>query len=46
MRNLNAALQAGGLDLKLASEFPLAEFARAHKLAEHPVRRGRVVVTV
>jgi hypothetical protein len=31
IRDLNAALQAGGLDLKLGERIPLAEFARAHE---------------
>jgi NADPH2:quinone reductase len=45
-RDLNDALRAGWAGLEIAERIPLAEIARAHELVEHPVRRGRVVVTV
>jgi NADPH:quinone reductase len=45
-RDLNAALQAGWSGFEIGERIPLAEIARAHELAEHPVRRGRIVVTV
>jgi NADPH2:quinone reductase len=45
-RNLNVALQAGWQGFEIGKEFPLSEIAAAHELAEHPVRRGRVIVTV
>lgn len=44
--DLNGALVAGWPGLEIGERIPLAEIARAHELAEHPVRRGRVVVTV
>jgi hypothetical protein len=33
-------------DFEIGGRIPLAEIARADELAEHPVRRERVVVTV
>jgi len=45
-RDLTAALEAGWPGFEIGERIPLAEIARAHELAEHPVRRGRVVVTV
>jgi NADPH2:quinone reductase len=45
-RDLNDALQAGWPGFEIAERVPLAEIARAHELAEHPVRYGRVIVTV
>ena len=45
-RDLNAALQTGWPGFEIGERIPLAEIARAHELAEHPVRRGRVVVMV
>lgn len=45
-RDLNAALQAGWSGFEIGERIPLAEIARAHELAEHPVRRGRIVVIV
>jgi len=45
-RDLNDALQAGWPGFEIAERVPLLEIARAHELVEHPVRRGRVVVTV
>jgi NADPH2:quinone reductase len=45
-RDLNDALQAGWPGFEIGERIPLAEIARAHELTEHPVRRGRVVVTV
>ncbi len=45
-QDLNRALEAGWSGFEIAEQIPLAEIARAHELAEHPVRRGRVVVIV
>ena len=45
-QDLNDALQAGWAGFEIAERIPLVEIARAHELVEHPVRRGRVVVTV
>lgn len=45
-QDLNAALSAGWPGFEIGERIPLADIARAHELAEHPVRRGRVVVTV
>lgn len=45
-RDLNAALQAGWPGFEIGERIPLEDIARAHELAEHPVRRGRVIVTV
>ena len=45
-QDLNGALQAGWPGFEIGERIPLAEIARAHELAERPVRRGRVVVTV
>jgi NADPH:quinone reductase len=45
-RDINAALAAGWPGFEIAERIPLTEIARAHELVEHPVRRGRIVVTV
>ena len=45
-QDLNDALQTGWPGFEIGERIPLAEIARAHEMAEHPVRRGRVVVTV
>jgi NADPH:quinone reductase len=45
-QGLNAALEAGWQGFEIAERVPLDEIARAHELVEHPVRRGRIVVTV
>jgi len=45
-RDLNEALQAGWPGFEIGERVPLSEIARAHELVEHPVRRGRVVVTI
>jgi NADPH2:quinone reductase len=45
-RDLNDALRAGWAGFEIGERIPLAEIARAHELVEHPVRHGRVVVTV
>jgi NADPH:quinone reductase len=45
-RDLNAALDDGWSGFEIAERIPLVEIARAHELVEHPVRRGRIVVTV
>ena len=43
--DLNDCLQAGWPGFEIGKRIPLAEIARAHELVEHPLRRGRVVVT-
>jgi NADPH:quinone reductase len=45
-RDLNEALRAGWPGFEIGERVPLAEIARAHELAEHPLRRGRIIVTV
>jgi NADPH2:quinone reductase len=45
-RDLNDALQAGWSGFEIGERVPLSDIARAHELVEHPVRRGRVVVTM
>jgi NADPH2:quinone reductase len=45
-RALNDAFEAGWAGFEIAARIPLAEISQAHELVEHPVRRGRVVVTV
>jgi NADPH2:quinone reductase len=45
-RDLNSALQAGWSGFEIAERIPLADIARAHELAEHPVRPGRIVVVL
>lgn len=45
-REINAALVAGWPGFDIGAELPLADIAEAHELVEHPVRRGRVVLTL
>jgi NADPH2:quinone reductase len=45
-QDLNAAFEAGWAGFEIAERIPLAEIAKAHELVEHPIRRGRVVVTL
>jgi NADPH:quinone reductase len=45
-RDINAALEAGWSGFAIGERIPLAEIARAHELAEHPERPGRVVITI
>jgi NADPH:quinone reductase len=45
-RDLNAALEAGWSGFEIGERVPLSEIARAHELAEHPARRGRIVVVL
>jgi NADPH:quinone reductase len=45
-RDLNAALEAGWPGFEIGERIPLADIARAHELVDHPVRRGRVIVTL
>jgi NADPH:quinone reductase len=45
-RDLNSALEAGWPGFEIAERVPLSEIARAHELVDHPVRAGRVVVTI
>jgi NADPH2:quinone reductase len=45
-RDINAALEAGWSGFAIGERIPLAEIARAHELADHPERPGRVVGTI
>jgi NADPH2:quinone reductase len=45
-KDLSAALEAGWSGFEIAERVPLSEIARAHELAEHPVRPGRIVLTL
>lgn len=45
-RDVNEALAAGWVGFEIAERLPLEQIARAHELVEHPVRRGRVVVSI
>ena len=45
-RDLNGALRMGWPGFGIGERVPLADIALAHELAEHPTRRGRVVVMV
>jgi len=45
-QDLNAALEAGWSGFEIGERIPLEQIARAHELAEHPVRSGRIVVTI
>lgn len=45
-RDLNAALAAGWRGFEIGERLPLRDIARAHELAEHPLRPGRVVVVL
>jgi len=45
-QDLNRALEAGWSGFEVGERIPLPDIARAHELAEQPVRRGRVVVTL
>jgi len=43
-QNLNRALAAGWPGFDIGERIPLSDIARAHELAERPVRPGRIVV--
>jgi len=45
-RDINKALEAGWEGLDIAEIVPLAQIAHAHELLEHPVKPGRVIVSV
>jgi NADPH:quinone reductase len=45
-QDLNAAMRAGWSGFEIGERIPLAEIARAHEIVEHPVRRGRIVLTL
>ena len=45
-RDINAALEAGWSGFTIAERIPLSEIVRAHELAEHPQRPGRIIVTL
>ena len=45
-RDLNAALEAGWPGFEIGERIALGDIARAHELVQHPVRGGRIVVTL
>jgi NADPH:quinone reductase len=45
-RDINGALQTGWSGFTIGERVPLTDIARAHELAEHPARPGRIVVTI
>jgi NADPH2:quinone reductase len=45
-QDVNNALEKGWPGFEIGERIPLEEIARAHELVEHPVQRGRIVVTV
>jgi len=45
-RDLSGALEAGWKGLDIAEIVPLDQIARAHELVEHPVKPGRVIVSI
>jgi NADPH:quinone reductase len=45
-QDLNRALEAGWSGFEIGERIPLSDIARAHELAERPVRHGRVIVTL
>ncbi len=45
-QDLNRALEASWPGFEIGELIPLSDIARAHELAEHPARHGRVVVTL
>jgi NADPH2:quinone reductase len=45
-QDLNAAFEGGWAGFEISERIPLADIAKAHELVEHPVRRGRVVLTL
>lgn len=45
-RDINKALEAGWQGLDIGEIVPLDHIARAHRLVEHPVKPGRVIVAI
>jgi NADPH2:quinone reductase len=45
-RELNRALKSGWSGFEIGERIPLAQIARAHELADHPERPGRVVIVI
>ena len=45
-RDINQALEAGWQGLDIGEVVPLDQIARAHELVEHPVKPGRVIVSI
>jgi NADPH2:quinone reductase len=45
-RDLNGALESGWSGFEISKRVPLEEIARAHELAEYPIRPGRLIVTL
>jgi NADPH:quinone reductase len=45
-RDINKALEAGWQGLDIAEIVPLDQIARAHELVEHPLKSGRVIVSI
>jgi NADPH2:quinone reductase len=44
--DINKAIEAGWQGLDIAEIIPLDQIARAHELVEHPVKPGRVIVSI
>jgi NADPH2:quinone reductase len=45
-RDVNQALEAGWQGLDIAERFALDDIAEAHEHVEHPIKPGRVIVTI
>jgi NADPH:quinone reductase len=45
-RGINQALEAGWQGLDIAERFALDDIAEAHEHVEHPIKPGRVIVTI
>jgi hypothetical protein len=45
-RYVNQALEAGWQGLDIAERFALDDIAEAHEHVEHPIKPGRVIVTI
>jgi NADPH2:quinone reductase len=45
-RDINGALEGGWPGFTIGERLPLTDIARAHELAEHPSRPGRIVITL
>jgi NADPH2:quinone reductase len=45
-QEINGALESGWQGLDIAEIVPLDQIARAHELAEHPTKPGRVIVSI
>jgi len=45
-KQISVALEAGWKGLDIAEIVPLNQIAHAHELVEHPVKPGRVIVSI